>query len=227
MEDIELKISLLQTEPTFKDINLAAGKIQNLAAKAVSQKKRPNILVVPRIFSTQHINTSFDPTVELLKNTATRCRITVISFDVFNKVYAADPNGNIIASCTKSCEAKDETMVFSVDGVCCGIAPISNLKFPEAIKQSAALGAKVLFVLGAWPKSKEIYWKLLNIVRAIENQFFIVALNQFEKQTAFIVVDPWGRVVAENKGSGVFTTVINIGQIDAAKSQSILYTETN
>lgn len=212
MESIELKISLLQPELTFKDINFASQALQNLAAKAVSQKKRPNILVVPRLFLPEETNKGKDPSVEVLKNIAARCRITIVSYDVSGRVYAVDPYGNIAASCEKSCKTANENAVFNVDGVCCGVMPIYSLRFPEAVKQTAALGAKALFVLGAWPKPKEIYWKLLNIVRAIENHFFIIALNQ----NSFITVDPWGRLIAENKGGDIFTIVIDVSLQDEA-----------
>lgn len=212
MESIELKISLLQPELTFKDINSASQALQNLAAKALSRKKRPNILVVPRLFLPEETNTGNDPSTELLKNIAARCRITIVSYDIFGRVYAIDPYGNIAASCEKTCKTADENAIFNVDGVCCAIAPIHSLRFPETVKQASTLGAKALFVLGTWPKPKEIYWKLLNIVRAIENHFFIIALNQ----NSFITVDPWGRIIAENKGSDIFTIVIDVNLQDEA-----------
>lgn len=101
------------------------------------------------------------------------------------------------------------------------------MRFPEFIRQLALKGAKVIFVPGMWAGPREIHWKLLNIVRAIENQFFVVAVNRAGKTGNVVypgmsmVVDPWGEILIEgDKTPDILTTVIDISLVDKAREQN-------
>jgi len=74
-------------------------------------------------------------------------------------------------------------------------------------------GLDILFVSAAWPYPRLSHWKHLLIARAIENQCFVVAVNNCGEMDGLtfcghsLVIDPWGEVLIE--GSGPLDDVLN------------------
>ena len=52
-----------------------------------------------------------------------------------------------------------------------------DLRFPELAKYLVTRGAKVLFVLSAWPRVRLFHYHQLLRARAIENQVFVLGAN--------------------------------------------------
>jgi len=79
------------------------------------------------------------------------------------------------------------------------------LRFPELYRQLAADGAELLLVPSAFTKpTGTAHWHTLVTARAIENQCYLVAANQwgdtshgFANYGHSLIVDPWGKVLAE------------------------------
>jgi len=82
-----------------------------------------------------------------------------------------------------------------------------DLRFPELARTLALLGAQALFMPAHWPAPRLNHWRILNIARAIENQFYVLACNRVGiKPDAVgdihffghsLVIGPWGEVQAE------------------------------
>lgn len=78
-----------------------------------------------------------------------------------------------------------------------------DLRFPELYRLLVDRGAELLVVPAAWPAARLDHWRLLTRVRAVENQMVVIACNAGGAQGEValgghsMVVDPWGRVVAE------------------------------
>lgn len=53
-----------------------------------------------------------------------------------------------------------------------------DLRFPEAFRHAARLGAEVFCVLANWPQAREDHWRTLLKARAIENQAYMVGVNR-------------------------------------------------
>ena len=156
--------------------------------------------------------------------------------DIFNTAYIINSQGMVITSYAQVHCQRDirpaitpgsEAVTFDLDGICCGIILGHDLRFPEFVRQLAVKGAKVLFVPGMWRGPQEIHWKLLNIVRAIENQFFVAAVNRagttgnVSYPGMSMVVNPWGEVLVEgDHNPDVLTTVINISLVDKVREQN-------
>jgi len=72
-----------------------------------------------------------------------------------------------------------------------------NLRFPELYRKMALMGAEVFLVASAWPFPRLEAWLMLNRVRALENQVFLISSNctGFSKGKELVghsmVVDPW------------------------------------
>jgi predicted amidohydrolase len=132
----------------------------------------------------------------------------------YNTSVMFDPQGRRIASYRKihlfrygSDEGKlltrgHEVMVVDTDFGKVGLATCYDLRFPELFRRQVDLGAELLLVTSAWPHRRLMHWNLLNQVRALENQCFLISSNCVGTTRGTLlgghsqVVDPWGVVIA-------------------------------
>lgn len=248
MEHIRLKISLIQMDVVCNDFYANWSRAETMINKALKQRKKPNVLILPEMWTSDIEQNSGQkhnvlPVLDKLKDIAARHSVNIVAGsmietregkDVFNTAYIIDRQGSTIASydqvhCPRhqKLSTGSNAVTFDIDGICCGIILGYDLRFPEFVRQLALKGAKVLFVPGMWPGPREIHWKLLNIVRAIENQFFVVAVNRAGTtgNVAYpgmsMVVDPWGEALIEGDDTpDILTTVIDISLVDKARAQN-------
>ena len=102
-------------------------------------------------------------------------------------------------------QAGDEAIVSELaSGTGLGMTICYDLRFPELYRMLAARGAEIISVPSAFtvPTTRD-HWEILLRARAIENQCFIVAANQFGTHGGgyrsggrSMIVDPWGLVLA-------------------------------
>jgi len=89
-----------------------------------------------------------------------------------------------------------------------GLAICYDIRFPELFRTYALKGAEIVFCPMAFPHPRLDHWKILVRARAIENQMFMVGINQVGSEdfgsdgvvTYFgdsVIIDPWGRTVIE------------------------------
>ncbi|WP_251078795.1 carbon-nitrogen family hydrolase [Frankia sp. AiPa1] len=97
-----------------------------------------------------------------------------------------------------------------------GLATCYDLRFPELFRLLAQDGAELVVVVSAWPAARVEHWRVLTRARAIENQAYLVACNLAGRHAgrllagASVVVDPWGRVLAEGDARpGEVTAVVD------------------
>jgi predicted amidohydrolase len=91
------------------------------------------------------------------------------------------------------------------DGVPLGLSICYDLRFPELYRILAVLGARVIAIPSAFTlATTREHWETLVRARAIENQAFVIAANQFGPHPAdqysggrSMIVDPWGIVLAQ------------------------------
>jgi len=104
-------------------------------------------------------------------------------------------------------EEPGEEIVLSqtAEGVELGMSICYDLRFPELYRILAVRGARVLVVPAAFtlPTTRD-HWETLLRARAIENQAFVIAANQFGRHPGgnhsggrSMIVDPWGVVLAQ------------------------------
>ena len=88
-----------------------------------------------------------------------------------------------------------------------GLTICYDLRFPELYRSLTIQGAEIIFVPSAFTfDTGKAHWETLLRTRAIENQVFIIAPNQYgsgPSQTLnyghSMIVDPWGTVLARCK----------------------------
>lgn len=135
---------------------------------------------------------------------------------LYNTSALIDPKGNVIGQYRKihlygheSEEArlltrgKDISVVKSEIGTF-GLSTCYDLRFPELYRKMAVMGADVFLVASAWPLPRIEAWLMLNRVRALENQVFLISSNcaGASRGRQFIghsmIVDPWGTPMASS-----------------------------
>ncbi|HWE77846.1 MAG TPA: carbon-nitrogen hydrolase family protein [Pseudolabrys sp.] len=107
-----------------------------------------------------------------------------------------------------------------------GITICYDVRFPALYRALAEAGATLLTVPSAFTKvSGEAHWHILNRARAIENGCFVLAAAQGGKhennRETFghsLIIDPWGRVLAEG-GTEPGVIVAEIDPAEVAKAR--------
>lgn len=132
----------------------------------------------------------------------------------FNSSYLLSPEGEILANYRKihlfgynSQETQllspgSEVVVVDTPLARIGMATCFDLRFPELFRRMVDLGAELFLVCSAWPYPRLEHWIMLNRVRALENQCFLISSNStgMNQGIQFVghsmVVDPWGTAMA-------------------------------
>lgn len=91
-----------------------------------------------------------------------------------------------------------------------GFAICYDLRFPQLFRAEALSGVEIISLPAAFTRQTgEAHWEVLIRARAIENGVFMVAAAQAglhedgrETYGHSMIVDPWGRILAEAPGTG-------------------------
>ncbi len=103
-----------------------------------------------------------------------------------------------------------------------------DLRFPELYRGHADKGADLIFVPSAFTAfTGQAHWEALLRARAIENQVYVIAADQFGKSAKSfecyghsMIVDPWGKILAQlADGPGVITAEIDLDYLAKVRSE--------
>jgi deaminated glutathione amidase len=163
-----------------------------------------------------------------------------------NRAFLIDPRGEIVARYDKihmfdvdlangesyresrNYRAGELAVVNDLPWGRLGITICYDLRFPALYRALAEAGASFLAIPSAFTKQTgEAHWHILNRARAIENGCFVLAAAQGGKhengRETFghsLVIDPWGRIVAEGGTEpGVVMAEIDPAEVVAARSK--------
>ena len=160
---------------------------------------------------------------------------------IANRAFLFGPDGAIITSYDKihmfdvdldngeswresaTYEPGKRAMVVDLPSTRLGFAVCYDLRFPHLFRAEALAGAQVLTVPAAFTRQTgEAHWHVLLRARAIENGAFVVAaaqggLHEDGRETYghSMIVDPWGRILAEAAHD---EPAVIVAEIDAALS---------
>ncbi len=122
-----------------------------------------------------------------------------------------------------------EALVFAQTELgCVGASICYDLRFPELYRKLREEGADIVVVPSAFTKTTGHYhWQVLLQARAIENQVFVIAPNQYGELpngiTAYghsLICDPWGNVLAKKEeGEGVIWADIDLSQLQKIREE--------
>jgi predicted amidohydrolase len=137
-------------------------------------------------------------------------KIHMFDVEVAGQVYREsdheDPGAEIVTS--------------EANGVPLGLTVCYDIRFPELYRILAVQGTLVHLVPAAFTfTTGEAHWELLLRARAVENQVFVVAANQFGYHDGdrrsygnSMIVDPWGTVLARagDDGESAVSAVLDL-----------------
>ncbi|HEY3150812.1 MAG TPA: carbon-nitrogen hydrolase family protein [Candidatus Binatia bacterium] len=196
------------------------------------------------------------PSSTALAELASECGIYLLAGSILEEIPGSekayntsllfDPAGKVLASYRKihlfdvdlangvslresDTRAHGEAMaVIKTDLGSMGLSVCYDLRFPELYRGLASQGAELIFVPSAFTAyTGEAHWETLLRSRAIENQVYIIAPDQFGKSAKSfethghsIIVDPWGQVIAElPDGPGVITAEIDLDYLAKVRAE--------
>jgi predicted amidohydrolase len=123
----------------------------------------------------------------------------------------------------------DRAVVASLDGVGLGLSICYDLRFPELYRALAHAGAAILAVPAVFTaRTGRDHWEPLLRARAIENGAWVVAAGAcgaggpgaLAAWGPSMVVDPWGRMVAEaGDDETILRAELDLGLVAAARRQ--------
>jgi predicted amidohydrolase len=125
---------------------------------------------------------------------------------VYRKIHLFDVEvGGLVYRESEAEEPGEETVVCDVEGWPVGLSVCYDLRFPELYRTLALDGAELLLVPAAFTLATgRDHWELLLRARAVENQCFVAAANQWGRAAGgkesfgrSLIVDPWGVVLAQ------------------------------
>jgi predicted amidohydrolase len=126
-------------------------------------------------------------------------------------------------------EPGKEAVVAELEFCRIGFAICYDLRFPQLFRAEAMAGAEVLTVPAAFTRQTgEAHWHVLLRARAIENGAWVIAsaqggLHEDGRETYghSLIVDPWGRIVADagNAEPGIVYADIDTAASAAARSK--------
>jgi predicted amidohydrolase len=156
----------------------------------------------------------------------------------FNSSYLLSPQGEILAKYRKihlfgynSREAQildhgNEVVVADTSFGKLGLATCYDLRFPELFRRMVEKGAELFLICSAWPYPRLEHWIMLNRVRALENQCFLVSANSvgMNGSSQFVghsmMVNPWGIILASGGDEEVVLRAeFNLNEVKSARER--------
>jgi predicted amidohydrolase len=163
-----------------------------------------------------------------------------------NRAFLIDPQGEIVARYDKihmfdvdlangesyresrSYRAGEHAVVADLPWGRLGVTVCYDLRFPALYRALAEAGSSYLTIPSAFTRQTgEAHWHVLNRARAVENGCYVLAAaqggsheNGRETFGHSLVVDPWGRIVAEGGVEpGIVIADVDPAQVAAARTR--------
>ncbi|OCW58309.1 carbon-nitrogen hydrolase family protein [Hoeflea olei] len=119
--------------------------------------------------------------------------------------------------------------ILDVEGARLGLGICYDIRFPQLFRDLALAGADILSAPAAFTRQTgEAHWHVLQRARAIENGAFLISAAQGgrhedgrETYGHSLIIDPWGRVIAEADGDepGVIVATLALDAVKAARAK--------
>jgi predicted amidohydrolase len=125
-------------------------------------------------------------------------------------LFEVDIEGEVTVSESRTRRPGEQVVCVDTELGRIGMSICYDLRFPELYRRLADAGAEIIVVPAAFTATTgAAHWEPLVRARAIENQCFVVTADQFgANEEGFreyghsMIVDPWGRILAEAGGDG-------------------------
>ncbi len=237
-----MKLSLLQIHIVLGDFE--KNKVSVLAATEKAMQEKPDVLALPEMWNVgffpkpiiDFADKNGQKARTFLSTLAKKYNVNIVGGSIANRIgeqlyntnYTFNRQGEEIATYHKihlfspSKENQffstgDKLSIFMLDGVKCAVIICYDIRFCELVRMLALEGIDLLFVPAAWPLERLTHWQILNQARAIENQFFVAAINgagsfkNFHLAGNSMLIDPWGNVLKQaDEKEAIVTAALNL-----------------
>ncbi len=154
---------------------------------------------------------------------------------IYNRAYIFDRTGQVVAQYDKthlfsfmgenrSFTPGDNTTVFELDGIRCGILICYDIRFPELARTIAVEGIDILFVVSQWPRERIQHIQVLSQARAIENQVYLAYVNSSARAGKTgdgghsALIDPLGVVLTQaGEGEEIVRGTCDLAQLPSIR----------
>lgn len=228
---MKLKIGLIQMNVEMGNREKNVARVQTLLEKAM--KEDPDVLVLPETWdlgffpsnALELADEKGQESISFLSSFSKEHHVNIVGGTVcvkeegklYNRSFTFDREGNLISTYDKahlfSLSGEDKAFTkgreglqsFTLDGIPSSEIICYDLRFPEYARKAALQGASLLFIPAAWPAKRKYHWETLCKARAIENQIFVIAVNQrgISGDTHYggdsMIIDPWGEELCHMK----------------------------
>ena len=210
------------------------GGAEDLAAGAEHLESGPSLTAAREWAREHHVHllagslTERRADADLFSNTSCLLGPDGETLATYRKVHMFDVDvGGVSYRESDLEEPGTELVVAEAAGVEVGLSVCYDLRFPELYRILAVRGARVLTVPAAFTMATgRDHWEVLLRARAIENQAFVLAPNQFGKAPPHYssygrssIVDPWGVVLAQAPdGEGFVAAELDLARLDEVRA---------
>lgn len=260
----KVKVLGIQTEPKINDKSHNIAKIEEILESYAWYKADLVVLsevfltgiVSPEQFKSASIKIP-GSTTDLFSSWAKKYKFYLVAGSIIeecsdgkcrNNSILFSPEGEMIANYYKlhmfsyygSKEGEfsnpgNETVVAKTPIGNIGLTVCYDLRFPELYRSLSYNGSEIITVPAAWPYPRLEHWITLNRARAIENQCFIVSVNQVGQVPPrrvnvghSMIIDPWGSVVASaGEKEGVMLAEIDLNQLSKLREEFPILKDRN
>ena len=218
----DLKITLIQTEPVWEDIN---GNLALFYDKINDITEKTDLVILPEMFTTgfsmnaanlaQDINGS---SIKWLQRISRQINVDIVGSIIFkindlyfNRLLWAKPDGRLFtydkkhlfrfAGEEKVYSAGFENITVELNGWKIRPFICYDLRFPAWARNIKNEYDIALFIAN-WPEKRSMHWKSLLQARAIENQCYVLGVNRVgvDGNGLFYsgdssVIDPLGNII--------------------------------
>ena len=223
-----MRVYLVQMEsvPGEKEKNLEKARQMVLEAKPT----RESLILFPEMFATGYIperaeelaedfETGSDPTAQMLSLLAKETNCFILGGGIHradncftNRVCLYDPTNatgkqpyydkvHPFFPEQKDFTPGKEITLFKIQDLTLATAICYDLRFPEEFRKARANGAQAFTVQASWPAARNEHWETLLRARAIENQAYVLAVNNVSADGTYIgnsqVIAPDGEIIAK------------------------------
>ncbi len=221
---MKISVSLAQLQLHFGDVTKNMHKMIDIV-----ENQMPNsILLLPELWSSSYdlkntplITQANLKVLQVMAQVAKRKQIYIggslledIDGEIFNTFTLFSPNGEQIAKYNKThlfrlmeehrwMKPGNQLITIETNWGKAGLAICYDLRFPEMFRRYALMGCQVIFLVAEWPLRRVEHWRTLLQARAIENQYFVAAVNCAGEignavyGGSSMIIDPWGKILCE------------------------------
>lgn len=244
-----MNVSILQMPVKIGERAINMETAEKMTACAMSVPQKPDVLVMPEMWDIGFYPKNLAESADYLGNEgkaflsalAKKYHVNIVGGSIsekndtkiHNHAYIFNREGQEVADYIKThlfshagenkrFAAGNELSVFELDGIKCGIIICYELRFPELARTLAMKGIEILFIPAAWPLKRADHWDTLIKARAIENQFFVTAVNTFGHS---VIVNPWGETISEEISENIISASIDMAQIAEVRNSINVYND--